>query len=287
MEKRILAVAIFTLMAIGFASCSKESSNIFDPSVPEEVRADFQSRFPNAKRVEWGIRGNIIEAEFNMNSTEYDAWFEKSATWQWIRTEINLRNPNKGLPQAILNYISINYPGWRISDADQVKSPKGDYYEIELEKNGEYDVTIFIKDDGTLLYSFTDFDTDNDYIQPTVLPQAVITQFNKLYPKAIRVKWEKDMRLYEAEFIDDYQRCEALFREDGTWVSTKIELRVMGLVLPTAITTYISANYPGYKIDDVNLIKTPSDEYYMIELEKGASPDATLLIRADGTLVTI
>ena len=76
------------------------------------------------------------------------------------------------------------------------------------------------------------------------------------------------------------------FLSDGTWVRTEIELNLRTTNLPQAVLQYLATNYPGWTIDDADLIQTPNDEYYVLELEKRGQKDVKLYIRADGTTPT-
>jgi hypothetical protein len=44
----------------------------------------------------------------------------------------------------------------------------------------------------------------------------------------------------------------------------------------------VSAKYAGYRIDDSKFVKTPSTEYYQLELEKNGKRDKFLHLTADG-----
>ena len=285
MKKIFLKTMLIAIMAIGLLGCSKNSSTPEKWPVPDEVRNEFTQRFPNATKVEWEFRANIIKAEFVMSKTEYDAWFENSGVWKWIRTEQDLRPSSNSLPAAVNIYLTSTYPGWRVDDINYITTPSGSYFEIELEKRGEMDVTLFIKEDGTLLYSFIDNDIPDNYISPASIPSAVREAFYTRYPKAIRVKWEMEGTFYEVEFINDNFKHESLFKTDGTWVRTEIDLTPNTAQLSSAILSHISTNYPGWRIDDVDLIQVPDDEYFEIELEKAGQPDIILLIRRDGSPV--
>ena len=49
-----------------------------------------------------------------------------------------------------MSYIVSNYPDYKVDDANYVQTPLGDYYELELEKNGRPDVYLNICEDATL-----------------------------------------------------------------------------------------------------------------------------------------
>ncbi len=285
MKTRLLILAIALLLGAGLQGCSKDDdykANVTD--LPSAVQADFQMRFPSVNKIKWEQRGNILKAEFYKDNVEHDAWYENNTTWAWIRTEKDFNTRENTLPQPIQTYLTNNYAGWRIDDVDFILVPSDEFYEIELEKKGEKDVILLIRADGSVIKIFIDNDGSDYNISASSVPQAVISAFQTKYPAAVRVKWEKEGELYEAEFLLKNERYDAYFKADGTWVYTEIELSTQIGTLPQAIQNHINTNYAGWRIDDVELVQTPTSEYYKIELEKG-SAEVTLLIKADGTIV--
>ena len=287
MRTRMIVTMMLTALSISLLSCSKNNTpNPVEPVVvPEEVIADFTNRFPNAQDVSWEQMSNVLKANFLLENTSHSAWFQNSGSWNWIRTDVKLKKETNRLPAAITEYINTNYPEWIIDDVDLIRTPSEIFYEIELKKLGEYDVTIIIKEDGTLINSFIDIDDDDDDdINASAVPQAVKETFNSLYPTAVRVEWEKERQIYEAEFVMDNTKYESLFKEDGTWLKTTMEINLRRSSLPDNIKNYISANYAGWRIDDAKFIKTPTAEYFEIELELGEM-ETTLFIDEKGNLV--
>ena len=287
MKKTIFMAAVVLVLGLGLQCCSNNEivgdvvtqQNV---DVPKNVQKLFDTNFPTAERVVWAKKSYIFEAMFSVESQAHDAWFENDGQWKLTRVGKNLDPKNNGLPQPILDYIAANYPGWVIDDVDLIRTLTGQYYEIELEKHGEPDITIFIRADGSLINSFV-AKTGNGSVSTASVPAAVLNAFNTRYPKALRTKWEREGHLYEAEFIMDNVKYEAFFQADGTWVRTEIEYNTWKNALPQAVQQYLATNYAGWTIDDADLIQTPGDEYYKLELEKRGQQDVTLLIRADGT----
>lgn len=292
MKVRLLVIAAIAFLGMGLQSCTNEENDVLaddvqqEVTVPEAVQTLFEASFPAAQNVTWEKKSELLEAEFSVENAAYNAWFEKEGTWKLTRTGMNLGKQGSGLPQAIQDYIATNYPAWTIDDIDFIKTSKDEYYEIELEKRGEPEVTLFIRADGTLINSFVkNVNTTGTDVNSSAIPAAVVNAFNERYPKALRTKWEREGSQYEAEFILDNAKSEAFFRVDGTWLRTETEINLQTATLPQAIKEYLSANYAGWSIDDADFIQTPADEYYDLDLEKRNEQDVTLQIRADGTLL--
>lgn len=152
MRTFILKTTAIILALAGLFSCSKDdSTNDEFNSVPEEVRIDFQKRFPSAKNIEWEIKANTIKADFYVENTEYEAYWTKDASWQWSRTEKDVDFVKNPLPAAIQNYLNTEYAGWKVDDVDLVHTSSDEFYEISLEMSGKPDTVIFIHSDGTLV----------------------------------------------------------------------------------------------------------------------------------------
>ena len=289
MKKKIFTAALLVLLGFGLQSCTTDDGNIVieeqtTVDVPEDVQKLFNENFPTAQNATWEQKGDVLQVAFSVEAQAHNAWFENDGAWKMTRVGKNLGPKTNGLSQAILDYIAANFPGWVIDDIDLIRTPTDQYFEIELEKRGEPDVTIFIRADGSIINSFVEKNGNgNENVNATSIPTTVLNAFNLRYPKALRTKWEREGQLYEAEFIMDNVKHEAFFQTDGTWIRTEIELNLRTTSLPQAVQQYLATNYAGWTIDDADLIQTPNDEYYKLELEKRGNKDVTLLIRADGT----
>ncbi|MFX3625994.1 MAG: PepSY-like domain-containing protein [bacterium] len=104
-------------------------------------------------------------------------------------------------------------------------------------------------------------------INKTEVPQAVLEAFNKKYPKATDVEWEKDDLNYEVEFELEKVEYEATFSEDGTWLETETEITAKDL--PEKVASAFKATYPKVKIKGVEKVETPKISFYEIEYKKG------------------
>ena len=96
----------------------------------------------------------------------------------------------------------------------------------------------------------------------------VKASFDKKFPNASSVKWDKENDTeWEAEFKNDGISYSANFSTDGTWVET--EHKVNKKDLPAEITTVISTDFSGYKIEGIEKFEKPTSSGYDVEIEKG------------------
>lgn len=104
-------------------------------------------------------------------------------------------------------------------------------------------------------------------VDKTEVPQAILEAFNKKYPKATDVEWEKDDLNYEVEFELEKVEYEVTFSEDGTWLETETEITAKDL--PEKVASAFKAAYPKAKIKGVEKVETPKISFYEIEYKKG------------------
>ncbi len=120
-------------------------------------------------------------------------------------------------------------------------------------------------------------------VTPSDVPAAVMTKFQQMFPN-ITAKWEKDKNgQLKAEFYSDYHEMEVWFQKDGTWVMTKKDISVSEL--PKTVLDYLTANYTGVEIDDADWVETPTEKYYLVELDKDKGNDIYLKFNEAGELI--
>ena len=123
----------------------------------------------------------------------------------------------------------------------------------------------------------------DDDVTPSDVPAAVMTKFQQMYP-GITAKWEKDKNgQLKAEFYSDYHEMEVWFQKDGTWVMTKKDISVSEL--PKKVLDYLTANYTGVEIDDADWVETPTEKFYLVELDKDKGNDIYLKFNEAGELI--
>jgi uncharacterized membrane protein YkoI len=110
------------------------------------------------------------------------------------------------------------------------------------------------------------------------------SNFQKAYPNATDVEWEKEGMNYKVEFDNDKMENEIWYSKDGSIV--KFEMEITKNDLPSAISTILKTNYPEYKVDEVDLINENGKKMYEIELEKWFSEDKKILVTENGELIS-
>lgn len=85
-------------------------------------------------------------------------------------------------------------------------------------------------------------------LQDKDVPAEVKTAFQKAYPNAKEVKWDKERGNYEASFDVNKIDNSVLFDGKGNLLETEIEIELNQL--PSSIADYIKTHYSGQKIKE-------------------------------------
>ena len=93
-------------------------------------------------------------------------------------------------------------------------------------------------------------------IKSAEVPAVVKAAFQKLYPTAKDVKWDKEKAQYEASFDLNKADQSVLIDESGIIVETEVEIELNQL--PKGVVEYVKANYKGATIKEVARITDAS-----------------------------
>lgn len=142
MKKIILFVLMITAtMTIAIAQDLKTKD------VPDAVKKEFASRYPNAKKVSWEKEKGNYEANWGGKSGE-DSSVAISPSAMFV--EIVVAIPVDQLPPNIAPYVDTHYKGSKIKEAGKVTDAAGRHmYEVEIKGKDLIfdDKGVFLKED--------------------------------------------------------------------------------------------------------------------------------------------
>ncbi|MDR2911220.1 MAG: PepSY-like domain-containing protein [Bacteroidales bacterium] len=285
MKTKLLVITL-AIAGIHFAGCDKDDDNIL---VTHSIEANFRSQYPDAARVGWESKNDYYVAGFQRNNTEAEAWYNTQGKWQMTETDVRYTD----LPQAVKTaFEQSEYPKWHIDDIDMLEYPDREaVYIIEVEQgNAEYD--LWFSPDGVLVKSVPDSNNNNGSSngnnsgsehRPTTVIPTVKTFITEKYPQARIVDIENEHGMLEIDIVDGYTPRELIFSQSGEWVCTKTEIRKADI--PVLVLNAVSASqYSSWRIDDIDHYVTPTNEYYLLELEYGKS-ETNLKIDVNGNIL--
>lgn len=129
-----------------FQSVFCVAQDIPQSQVPSVVVNSFKQQFPKATDVEWELKGDQYQVEFEIGLADHEAWIDATGKIVTLRQEI----PAKDLPEAVKTTIKRDFDGYRTTDTKKITDHGTITYKAELKKfSEEWDVTF--SQDGKIL----------------------------------------------------------------------------------------------------------------------------------------
>lgn len=106
--------------------------------------------YPGAPRhAEWERERGWIVASFDDRAGyDTDVWFSPTDA-AWAMTHVEYEVLDNVTPQVLYAFEGGRYAGWNIEDIDYYQRPDASFYVIEVEAEGERDVSVFYYDNGS------------------------------------------------------------------------------------------------------------------------------------------
>jgi outer membrane lipoprotein-sorting protein len=137
--RKLKNLALFAALTLFMIACAKDGL-IKPNNVPDAVKQALSGRFAAASDIKWHKKDNIYKAEFEENNREIEVRIDENGQILEVETEIALSQ----LPAAVTTYISANYSGAEIEEAERVEvsSQTGEtdveiFYTVEIEREHE------------------------------------------------------------------------------------------------------------------------------------------------------
>ncbi len=120
-----------------------------------------------------------------------------------------------------------------------------------------------------LLIVFGQANADEKEVSKQQVPKTVLEAFEKAYPNAKEIEFEKEMidgkAVYEVEFKENDREYEILYDSDG--VIVQMEETLDAKALPESIVQVISKAYPKAIIEDAEKVMKPDGTVIAYEVE--------------------
>lgn len=103
-------------------------------------------------------------------------------------------------------------------------------------------------------------------LHPSEVPGEVLREFDRMFPGASNVEWEREDDKVEAEFDGEHGEMEVYFTPDGTWMMTEYDGDADDL--PAKAVEYLDS-YDGYEYEDhvAHVSMRDSPAAFKVELE--------------------
>ncbi|AWW28690.1 hypothetical protein DN752_00220 [Echinicola strongylocentroti] len=136
MKKHILLF----IVAGAFTATLANAQDIAQKQVPSVILNKFHSDFPDAKDMEWEMKGAQYQVEFETGWwTEHEAWYTSEGEQVKHIEEI----ATKDLPNAVQNTVSKQFEGYAIDDSKRITENNKSIYLLDLDsRRQDWEVLI-------------------------------------------------------------------------------------------------------------------------------------------------
>ena len=140
MNGKLLGVLV---MAGLLSACSNQE--ISSGKVPSVVLNAISQQYPVKEEVEWKKRGQLYEAEIDLNDS-VDLTVQVNEAGKIIMRKQDIAVAE--LPDAVRTAIRTEYPDHTIDDAERMEKDGLVYYQVELNTSGTKEKNLVFSADG-------------------------------------------------------------------------------------------------------------------------------------------
>lgn len=144
----IMKNLILTISILGLSITNISAQDIRQSEVPSVILNHFQKSFPKAADIDWEIKGNYYEVEFETGFLGDDHKILYSRDGKLVRHEEEISKSN--LPKTVLASIKRSFNGYRTDDIKKITEGGKVIYNVEL-KNYSQEWKVVFDAQGRIL----------------------------------------------------------------------------------------------------------------------------------------
>lgn len=144
---------ILTISILGLSLTTISAQDIHQNEVPSVILNSFQKSFPKAADIDWEIKGNLYEVEFETGFLGDDHKVLYSRDGKLVRHEEKISKSN--LPKTVLASIKRSFNGYRTDDIKKITESGKVMYNVEL-KNYSQEWKVVFDAQGRILQKIAD-----------------------------------------------------------------------------------------------------------------------------------
>lgn len=133
MKNFILIPALFIL------SLCASAQDIAQSQVPSIIVNSFKQNFPKASDVEWELKGDVYEVDFEIGFIDHEAHYNKSGKLIRLKQEIK----ESDLPAEVRASAGKDFNGFRMSDVKKIDQQGAISYKMEMKKGNEEWIVVY------------------------------------------------------------------------------------------------------------------------------------------------
>ena len=266
------------LLAVVATACKDDDESI---NVPSAVTTSFDTMFPSARLNGWLSWRGFLVADFTLNGTEVQAWYDKGGRWYMTDTDIDLSS----LPVAVrMAYqVSPYAADWTIDDIQElVREGMDTIYILDVWQGRSqldlcYTANAILADTRPYAYG------DPTAWVPASVPEAIIIYLTNNYAGYTMIQTVVNGGVTVA--LINYDGVAVSVQFDGSYRWLRSVVIVSKEDVPLEVMAALAGSeYGTYIIREISLTMDTSGEYYTFALTNGIGT-TTLKISTSGQII--
>ncbi|MDR1676692.1 MAG: PepSY-like domain-containing protein [Tannerella sp.] len=264
---RRFIIGIIALSGMFPVACEQifepESNSSSGHMVPKEVLQSFDSKYPNAAQIVWGMNFIFYIADFVVCSTRMQVWFDGQGNW--LQSRKSLRMEQLAEP-VIIAFFESEYGDWEVKDACLLER-KGMAIIYLIGLSGDKGFLLYYSGYGHLIQMSAE--NENASFPRFVAPE-LRGAVNRLFGQAAAILeiWT-ELPGVQVGILDGREFIIAAFDEDYNWISSISEIGKAILPVPV-LNAFEMSEYGNRRIKTCRVQVNREGQTYMIYFEDGA-----------------
>lgn len=122
------------------------AQDIPQAQVPSVVLNAFKKEFPKASDIEWELKGDVYQVEFEIGFTDHELTLDN--TGKILKHKQDIKQTD--LPKAVTEVLAKDFAGYRMSDISKTTEGTTVTYKLDLKK-GQEEWEIIVDGNGKVL----------------------------------------------------------------------------------------------------------------------------------------
>lgn len=148
MKKIVITTLLISAFALGLSA-----QKIFPEQVPSVIINKFNHDYPKARDIEWELKGNNYEVEFELGLADKDYEILYSPSGEVLRIEQEISASD--LPEVVNQKVMTEFPGHRMKDVKKIVEEGRTVYKLEAKSN-RTEWELVVDEKGNIIHKMQD-----------------------------------------------------------------------------------------------------------------------------------
>ncbi len=137
---------------LALAGFTTQAQDLKTSQLPAKVQGAFQKAYPQAKDVDWEMKGEYYKVEFDIGRFDHEISYDANGTAVRVEKEVAVTE----LPTSIAGAIKKKYPDYKIDSVEATQVNGKTSYKVEIEQGLFKERKLYFDGNGKLVSDLED-----------------------------------------------------------------------------------------------------------------------------------